>query len=217
MIISVRKLEIPFLNTGDVQDIAQINQMMDAVEPSNIDRNPWPLYQANVQAKFLMAHNGSAIFLKYVVAEKYIAANELHNGNIHHDSCVELFIAFDEYGYYNLEFNCLGFTKIGYGNQRGDRKLLSEEVIKQLSFSSTINANSIINGNGGFEWEIMLVIPKSIFTQHNITSFNSLKAKGNFYKCGDGLPQPHFLTWNMIDTEEPDFHQKEFFGELSFI
>lgn len=212
----MRRLEIPFIQTDDLQNIAQLNHLMDGLTATAIDCNPWPIYQASAKAKFLMAHNGDAIFLKYIVAEKYIAANESHNGNIHHDSCVELFIAFDEEGYYNLEFNCLGFTKIGYGHQRSNRRLLQDEVIKQLSFSSKINANSIINGNGGFDWEIMLIIPKSIFTAHTIQSFHHLKAKGNFYKCGDGLPQPHFLTWNMIKAEHPDFHQREFFGELSF-
>lgn len=216
MKIGVRRLEIPFLETDDVKEIDKLNQLMDGLSAVPIDCNPWPIYQANAEAKFLMAHNGEAILLKYVIAEKYLVANEVTNGNIHNDSCVELFIAFDEHGYYNLEFNCLGFTKIGYGDGRNDRKLLPVDVIKQLSFSSKINANSTINSNDGFDWEIMLVIPKQIFIEHAIVSFNNLKAKGNFYKCGDGLPQPHFLTWNMIEAEAPDFHRKDFFGELEF-
>ncbi|SOD13300.1 carbohydrate-binding family 9-like protein [Pedobacter xixiisoli] len=212
----MRRLEIPFLETDDVQEMDKLNQLMVGLKAIAIDCNPWPAYQADAKANFLMAHNGDAILLKYIVAERYIAANEVTNGNIHNDSCVELFIAFDNDGYYNLEFNCLGFTKIGYGYDRSDRKLLPVDVIKQLSFSSKINANSVINSNGGFDWEIMLVIPRAIFIEHEITSFNNLKAKGNFYKCGDGLPQPHFLTWNMIEAEQPDFHRKDFFGELTF-
>ncbi|WP_343532569.1 carbohydrate-binding family 9-like protein [Pedobacter sp.] len=212
----MRRLEIPFLETKDTQKVDKLNQLMDRLPAVPIDCNPWPVYQANVQAKFAMAHNGQAILLKYIVAEKYLAANEVNNGNIHNDSCVELFIAFDEQGYYNLEFNCLGFTKIGYGSGRNDRKLFPIEVIKQLSFSSKINANSTLNSDGGFDWEIMLVIPREIFLEHQLRSFSHLKAKGNFYKCGDGLPQPHFLTWNMIEAEQPDFHRKDFFGELAF-
>jgi hypothetical protein len=42
------------------------------------------------------------------------------------------------------------------------------------------------------------------------------KCRANFYKCGDDLPEPHFLAWNMINTEEPDFHRPEFFGTLEF-
>lgn len=212
----MRRLEIPFIDTNGLQEIEQISQLMGGLKTTPIDCNPWPVYQANADAKFSMAHNGQSILLKYIIAEKYLLANEKTNGNIHNDSCVELFIAFDDSGYYNLEFNCLGFTKIAYGNGRNDRELLPTEVIKQLSFSSKINANSVINSNGGFNWEIMLVIPREVFINHEIISFHHLEAKGNFYKCGDGLPQPHFLTWNMIEAEHPDFHRKEFFGELAF-
>ncbi|RWU10588.1 carbohydrate-binding family 9-like protein [Pedobacter chitinilyticus] len=212
----MRRLEIPFLDTHNLKEIDKFNQLMDGLQAAAIDCNPWPAYQADAQAKFLIAHNGDAILLKYIISEQYLVANEGTNGNIHNDSCVELFIAFGDEGYYNLEFNCLGFTKIGYGYDRLDRELLPVEVIKQLSFSSKINANSTINSNEGFDWEIMLVIPKEIFIKHQISSFHHLNAKGNFYKCGDGLPQPHFLTWNMIEAEQPDFHRKDFFGEFAF-
>ena len=38
--------------------------------------------------------------------------------------------------------------------------------------------------------------------------------KGNFYKCGDETPIPHFGMWAPIDSESPDFHRPEFFGDL---
>lgn len=211
----MRRLTIPFLKNNTYK-ADEINLLMDSLEAAPIDRNPWPSYLANTEAKFIMAHNGESILLKYIIAEEYLMANEITNGNIHNDSCVEFFISFDDFGYYNLEFNCLGFTKIGYGSDRNDRKLLPIEVVEKLSFSSKINANGMVNGTNGFEWEITLIIPKEIFVEHKIASFHQLRAKGNFYKCGDGLPQPHFLTWNMIVSEEPDFHLKEFFGELAF-
>ena len=40
------------------------------------------------------------------------------------------------------------------------------------------------------------------------------KLLGNFYKCGDATEMPHYLSWNPIQTERPDFHRPEFFGEL---
>ena len=40
------------------------------------------------------------------------------------------------------------------------------------------------------------------------------KLLGNFYKCGDATLLPHYLSWSQIDTEQPDFHRPEFFGEL---
>lgn len=38
----------------------------------------------------------------------------------------------------------------------------------------------------------------------------------NFYKCGDKLQTPHFLSWNPINLEKPNFHCPEFFGTLNF-
>ena len=40
--------------------------------------------------------------------------------------------------------------------------------------------------------------------------------RGNFYKCGNQLPKPHFLSWNPIPTDNVQFHCPEFFGELDF-
>ncbi len=40
--------------------------------------------------------------------------------------------------------------------------------------------------------------------------------KANFYKCGDELQTPHFLSWNPIEIEKPDFHRPDFFGTLRF-
>ena len=40
--------------------------------------------------------------------------------------------------------------------------------------------------------------------------------KANFYKCGDKLSVPHYLSWNPVTTEKPDFHRPEYFGLLEF-
>jgi hypothetical protein len=40
--------------------------------------------------------------------------------------------------------------------------------------------------------------------------------RANFYKCGDDLPEPHFLSWNNIIADKPDFHLPQYFGTLTF-
>jgi hypothetical protein len=40
--------------------------------------------------------------------------------------------------------------------------------------------------------------------------------RANFYKCGDSTSHPHWLTWAEVKLSKPDFHRKEFFGELEF-
>jgi hypothetical protein len=63
---------------------------------------------------------------------------------------------------------------------------------------------------------MMIRIPLSCFQYSKITSLNGLKATANFYKCGDGTPEPHFVTWNPVGTENPDYHRPEFFGKVLF-
>ena len=61
-----------------------------------------------------------------------------------------------------------------------------------------------------------LIIPAEAFFRTAIIGFDGMRMKGNFYKCGDHLQKPHFLSWNPIHVDRPDFHRPEFFGELVF-
>lgn len=212
----MNKLEIPYIKTSDFTTADELVLAVQQLQRMPISYIPWPEFKSDAKANFVIAHNTDAIILWYQIEERYLIANELNNGNIHNDSCVEFFIAFDDdKAYYNLEFNCLGATKIGYGKRRSGRELLPAEVIGKISFSSRINSK-LGKKQEGFDWEIVLIIPKEIFIHHTISSFNLLKAKGNFYKCGDGLPEPHFLTWNMVTGTKPNFHKTDCFGALEF-
>ena len=70
--------------------------------------------------------------------------------------------------------------------------------------------------SGKFEWEMVIVIPATIFTYNEGFNFSNLIANANFYKCGDDTTKPHYLSWNPVKTENPDFHRPEFFGTLNF-
>ena len=65
-------------------------------------------------------------------------------------------------------------------------------------------------------WEVALIIPYAAFFKHQIQSLDGKEVKANFYKCGDELQTPHFLSWNPIKIEKPDFHRPDFFGTLEF-
>jgi hypothetical protein len=49
-----------------------------------------------------------------------------------------------------------------------------------------------------------------------LSTFKGLKAKANFFKCGDETLEPHFVTWNPVKTTSPDYYRPEFFGEVLF-
>ena len=127
-----------------------------------------------------------------------------------------MFIAFNNSGnYYNLEFNCLGTALAGYGTNKNDRVDLPKEVVKQIESVLTLKtigkANSML-----INWELCLKIPLKLFIHDKIDTLSGQTCSVNFFKCGDDLPEPHFLSWNNIESPEPNFHKPEFFGLLKF-
>lgn len=195
------------------ESIGDISLALDKLEKNYLPFAPWHLYPYKPSVQFIIAHNNNFIFLKYFVREKYIrAAAGSINGAVWEDSCVEFFVGFDEKGYYNLECNCIGTLFIGFGKEKIGRKLLSQEVIKKIKYRSLINSEA----DHLIEWELTLVIPLDIFVYHNFSSLQGKQCRINFYKCGDALPEPHFLSWKNIKSEEPNFHLPQFFGEASF-
>lgn len=179
----------------------------------HIQNAPWVSeypYVPNV--KFQIAYDETHLFLHYQVQEDFVKATYVRaNENVWEDSCVEFFISFDNrQTYYNFEFNVLGTGLIGYGPAvKIERKRLSPEQIDTVDVYTQLK-----KVNGKKEWEISLIIPKALF---NDVEFEGNTFHANFYKCGDELPNPHFIAWNNIDLPNPNFHRPDFFGEINFI
>lgn len=162
-----------------------------------------------------IAHTGSAIVLNYKVRELSArAVNGTDNGSVWEDSCVEFF--FKRKGmqeYFNIEANCIGTILIASGPDRNNRKFLSSDKLQTIERYSSLGTDTFEEKSAPDEWELSLIIPAKIF---GITSLRNQEFEGNFYKCGDMLSDPHFLSWNVIETSTPDFHRPEFFGKLIF-
>jgi len=192
-----------------------VSQYMDGIQSHEIACQPWKEYKTNNKATFAIAYSQDNLLLKFYVKEKNLKASVRDiNGDVHKDNCVEFFVAFEN-EYYNLEFNCLGSAKVGYGATRHGRTMLTADIIEKIKIHTILNF-TINTSTDYFNWEILLVIPKEVFCFSSIESFEGRSCRANFYKCGDDLPDPHYLTWNMIETESTDFHRPEFFGELFF-
>ena len=56
-----------------------------------------------------------------------------------------------------------------------------------------------------------------IFFHHNIKDVKGKTFRANFYKCGDKLTVPHYVTWSPVETVKPDYHQPEYFGNIKFV
>ena len=118
--------------------------------------------------------------------------------------------------YTDMECNCVGRLLIGAGAGRSNRQHAPQEVLDKVQRWSSLGQEDFEERIGDCSWEVALVIPYSAFFMHNITSLDGKAIRANFYKCGDKLQTPHFLSWNPIDLEKPNFHCPEFFGMLRF-
>jgi hypothetical protein len=213
----MKNISVPFIsNDGLTDGMPGESSLLDTVERQYIDTLLWSNEGYKPIVSFAIAYTEDSILLKYFVAEKYVKADYcIINDPVYKDSCVEFFIAFgDEKGYYNLEFNPIGTALIGYGTDKNDRKLLNKTLISQVEKHHTITQP--FQGNSITEWELTLKIPFALFIHHAVTSLADQVCRANFYKCGDDLPVPHFLSWSPVDNPEPNFHLPQFFGTLFF-
>ena len=202
-------------NISYTQAIGEIAALLDKLEKHSLEFVPWPDYPYKPRVQFSIAHSTDCIFLKYFVDEKFIRAAAGHiNGPVWEDACVEFFVSFDEKGYYNLEFNCIGTAVAGFGKEKKGRNRvrLSEEIIRKIKYGSLISNRE----DGTIHWELTVAIPLEVFVHHDLSPLKGREARANFYKCGDALPDPHFIAWSNIEAPKPNFHLPQFFGTIVF-
>ncbi|MFO7934673.1 MAG: carbohydrate-binding family 9-like protein [Bacteroidales bacterium] len=172
-----------------------------------------------VEVRFHIQHDGSGIDLQYLVEEPQVRATQKDfNSAVYEDSCVEFFIAFPEEGpqYYNFEFNCIGTVLGGYGENRHDRKQIPGEVLGQILTRPSLGNQPFGIKEGPVVWKLGIRIPADVLIYSEIDDLSGMGASGNFFKCGDRLDHPHYLSWQPVKTPEPDFHQPRYFGKLEF-
>ena len=93
-------------------------------------------------AYFFLAYNNQFVLLKFFVKEKAIRAKVTKtNGPVWEDSW-SFFISFDESGYYNFEFNCIGTIYATFGNNREEHTNLTEEILQTIRFHTSLITRS---------------------------------------------------------------------------
>ena len=125
------------------------------------------------------------------------------------DSCMEFFFSIDEDGtrYVNLEINPNGCMHASLCTHRHNTIRLAPDPV------GTFQLRSSRTDDG---WEHYYKIPVNFLQLLNpdfhMTSGRIIRA--NCYKCGDLTVQPHYLTWNFVTTEKPDYHTPKDFGKM---
>ncbi len=217
----MKKIKVPFLQLKDGSP-ETVSGVLDKLQENVIDVINWSEYPYKPDVKFVIGYDESNLYLKFKVHENSIrAVNTEPNSSVWEDSCCEFFCDFDGKGYYNLETNCIGTQLLGYGESLADRELAAKnrtragvDVINTIQKISTLGDKPFDVKTGDFNYELVMKIPAGAFYKHNIKFEKGLTFKANFYKCGDKTSQMHFLSWNPINTQNPNFHTPEFFGEI---
>lgn len=213
--LSVNKLE----HVSEQPPMEEISALLDGLDVRHrIGELNWRGKDYSPEASFSIARTRREILLKYYVRETWFKAEKTEtNQEVYEDSCVEFFVSPADDGiYYNFEFNAIGTCLMGAGTGRHDRKRADPSVIAEIRRLASAGKGPISESNGDFFWTLTLAIPFSTLFHHRADFSEGRLFRANFYKCGDKLTVPHYLTWNPVGTEKPDFHRPEFFGSLEF-
>lgn len=214
-----KTLTIPYL-AGLVYEapLRAFDAALNKVRPAAIREAPWAEFPYVPDVSVSIGHFAGGIAMRYRISEEVAQARyrQTHDP-VHKDSCVEFFVSFDDGAhYYNLEINCLGTRMMAYGDSVvSQRSVLPTDIVETIRIRSSIDTGKPLTGQG--QWELLAVIPLSAFVQHPDLSLPSVAVRGNFYKCGDDLPVPHFVAWNRVEHPTPSFHQPACFGNLLFV
>lgn len=208
-------IHAPFIEALDSSNLQSASEMLLKVNSEIVGCNNWKdQYPETPKVCVRVAHNNKEIFVRFDVEEHYTAAHvDKDNGEVWNDSTCEFFITFDKEYYYNIETTCIGRVLLGYQKRLPDQILGPTDSIKRLPSLGTETFDEKVGDN---KWSLTYSIPLSAFWKSTLTNLHGVKANCNFYKCGDSLTKPHFLSWRPITNPKPFFHMPEFFGDIDF-
>ena len=193
------------------------------IEFHSIDTESWEGYEYHPEVKFRIAYSATEIYLQYQVKECCVKAvyGEDKGSSPYKDSCLEFFCIPDETNniYYNLELNCIAKGTFAGGEKRNERNKFGDDVLSQIRRHSTLGDTAFgtkVSEDKPFEYTITVALPVKLFSMSDVKPLKGRTIRANFYKCGDDMPQPHYLSWNRIGTEKPNFHVPAYFGNIHF-
>lgn len=210
---------IKLASGNEVPSIEELSLLMDKLPSNKLNTLNWDQFSYKPEVTFSIARSDNEIFLKFYIKENHFKAECTEaNQEVYEDSCVEFFVSpGDSSAYYNFEFNGIGTCLMGYGSGRQDRTRLDRDIVSMIRRKTSVGEEPIREIHGEISWNITIAIPIGTFIHHEIDFSEGKTFNANFYKCGDKLTVPHYVTWNPVGTSKPDFHRPEFFGLIKFV
>lgn len=206
------------LETLSLPPLESVSESLDQLEKASIDTVNWKEYDYKPDVRFAIAYNKTELFIKFYVTEDYVrAVNGESNQSVYQDSCVEFFVRpLSDGPYLNFEFNAIGTCLMQRGMNRSERRFIEPVEIAKIRRKSSLGTDTFEERKGKQKWDLIIAIPLLLVFGKEEPELSGKNIRANFYKCGDSLSEVHYLTWNPIPIENPDYHRPDYFGVLEF-
>lgn len=213
---TMKTLQVEKINQK-VEEAVQIPALLDQYKVTfqTIGSVNWNTFPYRPMVQFRMAYTDQGLLLHYVVREEKTRAKYAKDGDpVWTDSCVEFFVIPGEGHYYNFECNCIGTLLLNGGKERKNRTDSPQTIKDKVKRWTSLPHQTFETPREEDEWQVALLIPYEAFFLENIVTLEGKTIRANFYKCGDELPTPHYVSWNPIESPKPNFHLPNFFGAV---
>lgn len=187
-----------------------------------IDEFPWHTTGSTQSTVVRPLYDDETLYLQYLVEDAHSSAETTDlNGPVWEDSCVEMFAMIEPQrrpDYINLEVNCVGTFRLGFGPDRHDRELIAKDRAEAIKVETSVTSSTKEESPDDRGWWVVVALPfetLSAFTGTPVSPSEGTVWRGNFHRLG-GKTNPQFAVWNPVETTEPDFHRPSEFGQFVF-
>jgi hypothetical protein len=181
-------------------------------------------HRPETQAKVI--YDAKGLYIHFRVEDRYVRAIETeYHGKVWEDACVEFFVEpVAGRGYFNFEINCGGTMLLSYkenpdwtGPTLRKTEGVPWELAQQVKIFHTMPKTVEPEITEPVTWQVEYFIPFTIFEAYlgDLGDVAGQTWRANFYKCAENNSHPHWASWSLI-TKELNFHQPEFFSEITF-
>ena len=216
----MKSLEIPYIPALDgLTNPDDIISLLDREGTRReIDSINWPdQYPYAPLTAFTVGHSDRYIYIDFFVRCNYLRAeNQANQSPVSQDSCVEFFV--DPAGnghYWNFEFNCIGAVNASHRNTRADKTPLTDAELSTIRRWASCGTRPFRELEGMFAWSLLVAIPLELIGI--AYTGKPIEMRANFNKCASATSAPHYMSWNPIGGDRPDFHRPQDFGRVTLL
>lgn len=181
----------------------------ESIPSLKVNEVQW-LPDAGIRMEAKLCYDERRLYVYQRAWEKHIRAEHSDPlAAVCEDSCMEFFFRPEnEARYINFECNPGGCVYLGFGCGR-------DNAVRLLPPREAFNIRTSLLPDG---WELRYELPLDFLRLFypSLRFASGLRLRANCYKCGDKTVQPHYLAWNPLASETPDFHRPEDFGLFIF-